>query len=316
MAVVAGARRRRSRRAARRPSRRCTSESPYRPGAGGSLSRRPVRRRPRDGRCRACASDDRRAHEALAGDRGDVHDVDRGRRLAHRDRAQAARHHRAAADRALHDRRARRVPAAQRVAGGRRRTPSTSRSTSASPSTLGEDGLIVPVVRGAQDLCARGPVAAHPRPRPPRPRPPAHAPTTSAAATFTITNPGQFGSMMATPVISPAAGRDPRRRGDRQAPGRRHRPVRRGRDRDPPDGHPRPVVGSPRARRRARRALPGERQEARGELRGLTARQQPGAARSALQVERTARRSTCVAGIRACPARALGPQRDVDARRR
>ena len=78
------------RRAARRgagPSR-LHIESPYRPDPDGSNLARPATSRPRAGRCRGCA-DDRRADEALARHRGDVHDLDRGRHVAHRDRAQA-----------------------------------------------------------------------------------------------------------------------------------------------------------------------------------------------------------------------------------
>jgi pyruvate/2-oxoglutarate dehydrogenase complex dihydrolipoamide acyltransferase (E2) component len=67
--------------------------------------------------------------------------------------------------------------------------------------SLGEDGLIVPVIRSAQDLSAEGlskrikELARAARSRQLRP-------DDVQGATFTITNPGQFGSVMATPVIN------------------------------------------------------------------------------------------------------------------
>src|SRR4051794_35328663 len=67
--------------------------------------------------------------------------------------------------------------------------------------SLGEDGLIVPVVHDAQDLAPEGlakrikELARAARSRELRP-------DDVAGATFTITNPGQYGSIMATPVIN------------------------------------------------------------------------------------------------------------------
>jgi pyruvate/2-oxoglutarate dehydrogenase complex dihydrolipoamide acyltransferase (E2) component len=67
--------------------------------------------------------------------------------------------------------------------------------------SLGEDGLIVPVIPSAQDLSAEGlskrikELARAARSRQLRP-------DDVQGATFTITNPGQFGSVMATPVIN------------------------------------------------------------------------------------------------------------------
>src|SRR4051812_18482177 len=67
--------------------------------------------------------------------------------------------------------------------------------------SLGEDGLIVPVIHDAQDLAPEGlakcikDVARRARSRELRP-------DDVAGATFTITNPGQYGSIMATPVIN------------------------------------------------------------------------------------------------------------------
>jgi pyruvate/2-oxoglutarate dehydrogenase complex dihydrolipoamide acyltransferase (E2) component len=67
--------------------------------------------------------------------------------------------------------------------------------------SLGEDGLIVPVIRSAQDLSAEGlakrikELAGAARSRTLRP-------DDVQDGTFTITNPGQYGSIMATPVIN------------------------------------------------------------------------------------------------------------------
>jgi pyruvate/2-oxoglutarate dehydrogenase complex dihydrolipoamide acyltransferase (E2) component len=67
--------------------------------------------------------------------------------------------------------------------------------------SLGDDGLIVPVIQSAQDLSAEGlskrikELARAARLRQLRP-------DDVQGATFTITNPGQFGSVMATPVIN------------------------------------------------------------------------------------------------------------------
>ncbi len=66
---------------------------------------------------------------------------------------------------------------------------------------LGDDGLIVPVVRGAQDLSVEG-IARRIRDLARRARARQLTPDDVRGGTFTITNPGQFGSMMATPVIS------------------------------------------------------------------------------------------------------------------
>ncbi|MEN3281175.1 MAG: hypothetical protein V7607_2315 [Solirubrobacteraceae bacterium] len=67
--------------------------------------------------------------------------------------------------------------------------------------SLGDDGLIVPVIRSAQDLSAEGlskrikELARAARSR-------TLSPGDVQDGTFTITNPGQYGSVMATPVIN------------------------------------------------------------------------------------------------------------------
>jgi pyruvate/2-oxoglutarate dehydrogenase complex dihydrolipoamide acyltransferase (E2) component len=67
--------------------------------------------------------------------------------------------------------------------------------------SLGEDGLIVPVVRAAQDLSVEG-LGKRIRELARAARDRSLTADDVQAATFTITNPGQFGSIMATPVIN------------------------------------------------------------------------------------------------------------------
>ncbi len=67
--------------------------------------------------------------------------------------------------------------------------------------SLGEDGLIVPVVHDAQDLAAEG-LAKRIRDLAKRARSRELVPDDVRGGTFTITNPGQFGAIMATPVIN------------------------------------------------------------------------------------------------------------------
>lgn len=67
--------------------------------------------------------------------------------------------------------------------------------------SLGEDGLIVPVIRDAQELSVEG-LAARVKELAGRARSGALTPDEVRGGTFTITNPGQYGSLMATPVIN------------------------------------------------------------------------------------------------------------------
>jgi 2-oxoglutarate dehydrogenase E2 component (dihydrolipoamide succinyltransferase) len=67
--------------------------------------------------------------------------------------------------------------------------------------SLGEDGLIVPVIHNAHELSAEG-LAARIRELARRARARELSPDEVAGATFTITNPGQYGSIMATPIIN------------------------------------------------------------------------------------------------------------------
>jgi 2-oxoglutarate dehydrogenase E2 component (dihydrolipoamide succinyltransferase) len=67
--------------------------------------------------------------------------------------------------------------------------------------SLGEDGLIVPVVRDAHELSVEG-LAARIRDLARRARAGELNPDEVRGGTFTITNPGQYGSVMATPIIN------------------------------------------------------------------------------------------------------------------
>jgi pyruvate/2-oxoglutarate dehydrogenase complex dihydrolipoamide acyltransferase (E2) component len=67
--------------------------------------------------------------------------------------------------------------------------------------SLGEDGLIVPVIQDAQELSVEG-LGSRIRDVARRARARELRPDEVRGGTFTITNPGQYGSIMATPVIN------------------------------------------------------------------------------------------------------------------
>jgi 2-oxoglutarate dehydrogenase E2 component (dihydrolipoamide succinyltransferase) len=67
--------------------------------------------------------------------------------------------------------------------------------------SLGEGGLIVPIIRDAQDLSVEG-LAKRIKDLARRARSNQLTPDEVSGGTFTITNPGAFGSIMATPVIN------------------------------------------------------------------------------------------------------------------
>jgi pyruvate/2-oxoglutarate dehydrogenase complex dihydrolipoamide acyltransferase (E2) component len=67
--------------------------------------------------------------------------------------------------------------------------------------SLGEDGLIVPVIQGAHELSVEG-LAARIKDLARRARSRELTPDDVRGGTFTITNPGQYGSIMATPIIN------------------------------------------------------------------------------------------------------------------
>ena len=85
---------------------------------------------------------------------------------------------------------------------------------------LGEGGLIVPVIRDAQDLSVEG-LAKRIKDIAARARSNQLKPDEVSGGTFTITNPGPYGSLMATPVINLPQVGDPRHRVRRQAARRR-----------------------------------------------------------------------------------------------
>jgi len=67
--------------------------------------------------------------------------------------------------------------------------------------SLGDDGLIVPVIHNAHELSEEG-LAARIRDLATRARARELSPDEVQGGTFTITNPGQYGSIMATPIIN------------------------------------------------------------------------------------------------------------------
>ena len=67
--------------------------------------------------------------------------------------------------------------------------------------SLGEDGLIVPVVRNAHELSHEG-LAARIRDLAERARARKLSPDEVQGGTFTITNPGRYGALLATPIIN------------------------------------------------------------------------------------------------------------------
>jgi 2-oxoglutarate dehydrogenase E2 component (dihydrolipoamide succinyltransferase) len=67
--------------------------------------------------------------------------------------------------------------------------------------SLGDDGLIVPVIHGAHELSVEG-LAARVKDLARRARSRELKPDEVRGGTFTITNPGQYGSIMATPIIN------------------------------------------------------------------------------------------------------------------
>jgi pyruvate/2-oxoglutarate dehydrogenase complex dihydrolipoamide acyltransferase (E2) component len=67
--------------------------------------------------------------------------------------------------------------------------------------SLGEDGLIVPVIHNAHELSVEG-LAARVKDLARRARARELTPDEVRGGTFTITNPGQYGSIMATPIIN------------------------------------------------------------------------------------------------------------------
>ena len=141
-------------------------ESPYRPDEPAPAKtrkprfeapRRPSRRRGRRQRpAVADAPGDRRAHAAVAADRGDLHDDRRGRPRPDRGRArEAVGLHVPAVHRPRHGRDAARVPALNATLEDDTLTTYDGVHLGIAVS-LGEGGLIVPVIRDAQELSVDG----------------------------------------------------------------------------------------------------------------------------------------------------------------
>ena len=168
------------------------SESPYRPD--------PEPAKEGDADAVADAAADRRGHEALARHGGDVHDVGRGRHERGRGGPREARLTalpfvaRATID-ALRE-----FPALNAWLEGDKYTVHEDVHLGIAVS-LGDDGLIVPVIRDAQDLSVEG-LSKRIRELARAARDRTLRPDDVDGATFTITNPGQYGSIMATPVIN------------------------------------------------------------------------------------------------------------------
>ena len=127
-----------------------------------------------------------------------------------------------------------------------------------------EDGLIVPVIPQAQRLSLEG-IAAAIGDLSTRARAKQLASEDVQGGTFTITNPGQFGTILATPIINQpqVAILDleavVKRAGRGRGRGRRL-------DRDPADGQPVPLVRPPRPGRRRSGPVPGCREDAPGTM--------------------------------------------------
>ena len=162
--------------------------------------------------------------------------------------------------------------AVRRRARRSRRCASTRRSTRRSTATrtrvhhdvnlgiavsLGEDGLIVPVVHGAHELSVEG-LAARIKDLARRARARELDAGRRDRRHVHDHQPGPVRFDHGHADHQPAAGGDPRPRGDRQAAGRRHRRGRQRLDRDPADDDPRAELGSPCPRRRALGAVPGD----------------------------------------------------------
>ena len=267
---------------ARRARRPRASRS--RGSAVPSRRRRPRRRQlprppPRRPRCRpgtqrpalAHAPVDRPPHEGVAGHRGDLHDDRRGR---HDPRREAAP--RAASSRGW---RTSRGPRSTRCGSSRsstrrsraRRSRPTRACTSGSRSRSASGGLIVPVIRDAQDLSVEGLAEPDQGHRAARPRERPH-PGRGPRRLVHDHQPGRLRLDPRHPGDQPAAGGDPRHRGRRQAARRDHGRAWQRLHRDPLDDVPVHELGPPRARRGARGAIPLEPAKEVGDLADLRGR--------------------------------------------
>ena len=159
--------------------------------------------------------------------------------------------HRLAVRRPRRDRRAARVPVAERERRRRRARSCTARCSLGIAVDLDYQGLVVPVIHDSDGMRLRS-LAAAVRDVGTRARARQLGPDDLAGGTFTITNPGASGTWISFPDPECAAGRHPLDRRRREA-GCRRRPR--------PAAHrarrqPLPDVRPPRARRRVRRRVP------------------------------------------------------------
>ena len=128
-------------------------------------------------------------------------------------------------------------------------------------------GLIVPVLKNAETMNLLG-IAQGIADLATRARDKKLLPDDVQGGTFTITNPGGYGTFHGTPIISQPQVGDPRHVRARQAAVGRPGRARRGRDRDPADHEPHAHVRPPARRRRLRRAVPARPARAARELGG------------------------------------------------
>ena len=147
-------------------------------------------------------------------------------------------------------------------AATRRSTPRSTATTSSITHEINlgiavalENGLIVPVVKGAGEKNMLGLSRVDPGPRRSRAREEAE-PRGSPRRHVHDHQPGHFRRAVRAADHQPAAGRDSRCRRDREARGRDRR-----RDRHPPDGLPDARLRPPPGRRRSRGSVHGRREE-------------------------------------------------------
>ena len=198
-------------------------ESPYR---RSPMARRTRRRGAGGPRCRrgpavADAPPDRRAHEALAGDRRPLHDLDRGRHGPVEAARGGSGSPRCRSSPGRRSTALREHPSLNAWLEGERYTRHDDVNLGIAVS-LGDDGLIVPVDPPRPRALGRGAGGADPRPRPPGARARADS-RRGPRRDVHDHQPRPVRLDHGDADHQPAAGGDPRPRGGGQAPGRGHR---------------------------------------------------------------------------------------------
>ena len=117
------------------------------------------------------------------------------------------------------------------------------------------EGLMVPVVHDADGKRLRA-IAREIADLAARARNKKLGPDDISGGTFTITNPGPYGTFITAADHQPAPGRHPVHRRREEAAGGRRAARRQRRHRHPPGRQPGPGLGPPRLRRRLRRGVP------------------------------------------------------------